>query len=53
MQFHYSAIQVECPTCCHGGSAWPPLPNVVQHCEGTTVRSVRLQTKTRDQTNIL
>lgn len=31
--------------CAHRGSAWPPLPDVVQYCEGTTVRCVRLKTK--------
>lgn len=27
--------------CGHRGSAWPPLPDVVQYCEGSTVWSVR------------
>lgn len=36
----FSNIQAEFLTCAHRGSAWPPLPNVVQYCEGSMVWSI-------------
>lgn len=46
LKFLYT-IAIEFLTCGYGGSALPPRRDVVQHGEGTTVRSVGLKIKQR------